>query len=148
MDDKRYARMDPDDTKDEIDLYDLMMRIWKWKYLIFTVVVIFTLFSYIYIKLSPSSTIPDSADTYNISAAVKIGKIANVFLESIEDIKLYLTSDKLKDEILKSKKYKYLLRQAEADSQKGPKIETEKTEDKDTKEKNSLYFRFILWQLN
>lgn len=71
--------------EDEIDLFELFAKIWKWKWLIIVIVIFSTAMTFVYVKSRP--------DTYTVTATVKIGKVAKLNIEDIEDFKIYLESD-------------------------------------------------------
>ncbi|MDY6935054.1 MAG: hypothetical protein SVZ03_12640 [Spirochaetota bacterium] len=106
--DRNYHYNQSQDQDDEIQLYDIVMKIWKWRYLISVIVGISIIITLLTVILSskPKSN-PEMIDvvselnTYTVDAKVKIGKIANVLIEQWSDIKLYLDSSFFIEEFLK-----------------------------------------------
>jgi len=82
-----------EDTKnDEIDLFDLIKVIFRWKYLVLGVVLAgVIIISFIFYK---------TPVLYLSTGTIKIGKIANTPIEKYEDLNLYLLSIKNKDKKL------------------------------------------------
>ena len=84
MEEKKKQSCQNDYYYEEIDLYDLLRKIWKWKYLILAIIIIFMLSTFLFIKSTPA--------TYTSESIIKIGKIANVLIEQIPDIQTYIES--------------------------------------------------------
>ncbi len=70
---------------DEIDLVELFRKIWKWKWLTIALVLIICILTFFYVSTKPV--------TYTIESNVRIGKIANVLVEDLADIKAYLETE-------------------------------------------------------
>lgn len=76
-------------NNDEIDLFDLFQKIWKWKWLTAMIIIIICCIIFFYLKLSPV--------TYSIESTIRIGKIAGLIIESDSDVQAYLKSNIFKE---------------------------------------------------
>ncbi len=68
--------------EDEIDLFDLMKKIWKWKWLIIVLIVVSV--SVVFVR---ESTKPD---LYTAKAHIKIGKLAGKDIEEADEVAEYM----------------------------------------------------------
>ncbi len=71
--------------EDEIDLIEIFKKIWKWKWFVILFTAAVTLLTFLYVSTRP--------DTYTSEAVIKIGKIANVYLEGASQVELYISSN-------------------------------------------------------
>lgn len=78
-----------DIKSDEIDLFDLIKVIYRWKYLVLGIVLTGIVIVSIIFYKAPVS--------YSSTGTIKIGKIAGTPIEKYEDLNLYLLSIKGKD---------------------------------------------------
>ena len=78
------------DSENEIELFELFKKFWKWKWLIIVTVIFSTIVTFIYIKSRP--------DAYTVTATIKMGRITNLNIEDPEDFKIYLESDEFLSE--------------------------------------------------
>lgn len=69
---------------DEIDLFELFRKIWKWKWLTFGLIIIICISTFFYLKVKPA--------TYTIELNIRIGKIANVLLEETPEVMAFIQS--------------------------------------------------------
>jgi hypothetical protein len=85
---KKNKKINPEieyNYDDEIDLFELFQKIWEWKWLTISLIVIFCIITFFYIKSTPL--------TYTAEVTIRVGKIANTFIEGITDVKSYLQSE-------------------------------------------------------
>jgi hypothetical protein len=69
----------------EIDLFELFQKIWKWKWVTVSFILIFCIITFCYVKSTPV--------TYTTEANMRIGKIAGVLIEQISGVEIYLQLD-------------------------------------------------------
>jgi hypothetical protein len=74
---------------DEIDLFDLFQKIWKWKWLTAVIIIIFCGITFLYLKSNPA--------TYTVVSTLRIGQIAGVLIEPDSDVQAYLKSNIFQD---------------------------------------------------
>jgi len=70
---------------DEIDLFELFRKIWKWKWLTASIILIICGATFSYIKYSPY--------TYTSTAVIRVGKIAGLPIEQKTSLDNHLSSD-------------------------------------------------------
>ncbi|MBN2038728.1 MAG: hypothetical protein JW864_01720 [Spirochaetes bacterium] len=85
MNEKQNRSDNNDLYTEEIDLYDILRKIWKWKFLTIAVIIIFMVATFLHVKSTP--------EMYTSESIIKVGKIANVLIEQIPDIHSYIQSD-------------------------------------------------------
>lgn len=71
-------------VEDEIDIIDLFRKIWKWKYITLSIIIITVSSVILYTIFKP--------DIYTVSAEVRLGKIANTLVEQTIDTQNYLNN--------------------------------------------------------
>ncbi len=74
--------------EDEIDLFDLLKTLWKWRALVLGITAAGLLAAFAYTLIKPEKPV-----THTAEAVVQIGKVADVLIESRGDILVYVRSD-------------------------------------------------------
>lgn len=74
--------------EDEIDLFDLLKTLWRWKWFVLGITAAAFLAALLFLTLQS-----EKPDTFTATADVQVGKIANVNIESVGDLSAYLQSD-------------------------------------------------------